>query len=227
MLNDADRQRIAETVAKAEAATTGEIVCVLAREVSNYREVPLGWAAAAALIIPPAAVWLGFSPWLLLPEGGGWSVGHVSAQTWVIPSVVTAYSLLQAAIFVLVAFLVWIPQVRRLLTPGTLKRHRVHKAALEQFLATGLHTTGGRTGVVIFASEHDRKVEILADDLIHEKVGKDVWDAATQAVVESVRRGRAADGFVRAVEICGEALARHFPATGGRKNELPDLPIEL
>jgi putative membrane protein len=31
-----------------------------------------------------------------------------------------------------------------------------------------------------------------------------------------------ADGFIAAIEICGEVLATHFPSGGGGDDELPD-----
>ena len=40
-------QRIAMAIAEAETRTSGEIFCVMAREVSSYPDVSLGWAAAA------------------------------------------------------------------------------------------------------------------------------------------------------------------------------------
>ena len=55
MLSEGDHKRIARAIAQAESKTTGEIFCVLAHEVSRYREVPLVWAALAALLLPPLA----------------------------------------------------------------------------------------------------------------------------------------------------------------------------
>ena len=35
-----------------------------------------------------------------------------------------------------------------------------------------------------------------------------------------------ADGFIRAIEICGEALAAHFPPNGTPKNLFPNDILE-
>ena len=80
---------------------------------------------------------------------------------------------------------------------------------------------------MIFAAQHDRRVELLADDAIHEAVGETAWRSAVAAVQDGMRRGQAADGFVRAVEICGEALATHFPSTGPHANTLSDRLREI
>ena len=171
MLSEADHQKIAAAVGAAEARTTGEIVCILTREVSNYREVPLAWAIAVALIAPPLALLAGLPAEALTPWARDWSAGAAPAVT--LTRALEAYGLLQVVLFALVAGVASIPQVRRALTPAPLKRHRVHRAALQQFLATGLHLSTGRTGVVIFASQHDRRVELLADDAIPRGRGRD------------------------------------------------------
>jgi len=227
MLSEADHQRIAAAVGAAEARTTGEIVCIMAGEVSNYREVPLAWAAALALLAPLAALMLGVDPAVLTPWRHDWTVSHASALGSALTPTLEAFVVAQAVLFAVVAGLVSIPQVRRVLTPTPLKQHRVHRAALQQFLATGLHVAAGRTGVVIFASRHDRRVELLADDAIHEAVGDKVWNAAVAAVQDGMKRGDPASGYVRAIELCGDALAEHFPSTGPHENTISDRLLEL
>ena len=60
LVSKADHERIAEAVAKAESSANGEIVCVLARRSSDYRETPLVWACAAALVLQAAPIgWRG------------------------------------------------------------------------------------------------------------------------------------------------------------------------
>ena len=230
MLSAADHQRITAAVRAAEANTTGEIVCILSQEVSNYRETPLACAAAIALVAPPLALLAGLPPealfsWALTPGARDWTSGAGSGLS--LAQVLEAFGLMQVVLFAAVAGLVSIPPIRRVLTPAPLKRHRVHRAALQQFLATGLHASPTRTGVVIFAAQHDRRVELLADDAIHAAVGEVVWNAAIAAVQDAMKRGRPADGFVRAVELCGEALAEHFPSTGPHSNLIGDGLLEI
>ena len=53
MISDADRARIADAIRAAEAKTSGEIFCVLARSAGGYRLVPVAWAAAGRSARPP------------------------------------------------------------------------------------------------------------------------------------------------------------------------------
>jgi putative membrane protein len=227
MLSEADHRKIEAAVQAAEARTTGEIVCILSHEVSNYRETPLAWAAAASLLLPPLALVAGWRPGAFFGAAEDWTVSQVGAVDTLVAHALESYALVQVILFAVTAALVAIPPVRRRLTPTSLKRHRVHRAAMQQFLATGLHASADRTGVVIFASQADRRVELLADDAIHAAVGDIAWNAAVKAVQDGMRRRDPASGFVRAIEICGDALAEHFPSTGPHANALSDRLLEL
>lgn len=224
-LSQADQVLIAEAVAKAEAATSGEILCVLAHEVSEYREVPLAWAAGAALVLPALAVLLGL-PLPGLAQASGWTAAHGPRLGPNLAAAFAAYAAFQAVVFVAVALLVSIPHVRRALTPRSLKQRRVHRAAVQHFAGVGLHLRPEVTGVLIFAALEDRRVEIVADAAIHAKVGQARWDQAIAATLETARRDGPAAGLVRAVEICGAALADHFP-DDGRPNAYPDQAVEV
>jgi len=51
-MSKADQKRIADAIRAAEAKTSGEIVCVLARASSDYATFPIAWAAGLSLAIP-------------------------------------------------------------------------------------------------------------------------------------------------------------------------------
>jgi putative membrane protein len=222
-LSEADHKRIADAVAEAETSANGEIVCVLARRASEYRETPLAWACAAALILPLVLIPLGFGPSWLPGFAGGWAGNEDSAVT----ATLTAYAVAQAVVFLAALFLVSIPAVRRALTPVSLKRHRVHEAALEQFVTRGLHLGGGRVGVLVYAALAERQVQILADQHIDAKVDQSVWNEAVAALTRGLKAKKPADGFVDAVKICGKVMAEHFPSTGENPNELPNDLVEI
>lgn len=227
ILSEADHDRLEAAVAAAERGTTGEIVCVLTREASTYPEVAVAAGAVAALAPLPICLLLGYDPIALLQRlAGGWQVAHVAASPHA-PSGLALFAALQILLFVAVTLLAARPPVRRLLTPGALRSARVKTAAEQQFLATGLAANAYRTGVVIFTSIHDRRVEIVADKAINQACGEAVWHAAVRAVEVGMRRDDPADGLIEAVRVCGEALARHFPSDGGGENTLVDRALEL
>ncbi len=222
MLSPSDHERVREAVAEAESHTSGELFCVLARQTSEYRETPVAWAAGVALLGPPLTMLAGVRPGMFLRLPNDWMAAHASGLDSAVSTALGTYALLQAVLFVVVLGIVSLAPVRRALTPGPLKRHRAHRRALEQFFAKGVHVTRARTGVLIFLALDDRQVQIVADEGIHAKVDQAVWDRAAAAAVAGLREGGPAEGLVRAVAVCGAALAEHFPPDQDNPNELSD-----
>ncbi|GAA0207985.1 putative membrane protein [Brevundimonas nasdae] len=222
-----DQTRIASAIAAAEAATSGEIFCVVSRRVSSYIDVSLGWAAAAALILPMGLIPLGFGPGWLPQFGGGWEAAHVNGGPQDVAHALGAYAMVQAVVFVLVFLLTRIPTIRRWATPRNVRRDRVRRAALQQFLAHGVHVTRERTGVLIFAALEEHQVELIADEAIHAVVAADHWADAVAALLREIGAARPAAGFEAAIALCGQVLAQHFPPRPDNPNELPDHLILL
>lgn len=227
MLEQADRDRIAEAVGRAEASTSGEIVCVLARRTSDYLETPVAFGTAAALVLPALAVGAGWDPEQLTRVFGGWTAAHMESWRVVLSAALGAYAVIQAVTFAVVAAVVALPSLRVRLTPSLLTNARVREAAHGQLAAASLAAGPARAAVVIFAAEAERRVEILASESAHAAIGQAAWDEAIQALQGALRRGEATEGFIEAVRVCGEALSRAFPETRPDANAVPDRPLEL
>ena len=138
-----------------------------------------------------------------------------------------AYAVLQAALFISVFLLTRIPVVLRLVTPPNVRRIRVRRAAVAQFLAHGIHETEARTGVLIFAALYDHRVEVVADEGVHRKAPAEVWGNAALAITKAMQDGRPATGFEAAISLCGDVLAEHFPPSPSDVNELPDRLVVI
>lgn len=222
-----EHARISAAIAEAEKATSGEIFCVFARRVSSHVDVVLAWAGGLAMTLPLLLIPFGFNPAWLPGFSSGWTAGHMAASDIVVGLSLAAYAAVQMLVFALACLIGMVPAVRRWMTPRSLRASRCRRAALAQFLAHGLHTTENRTGVLIFACEADHQVEIIADEAIHRKVEAQVWMDAVEALAQGLKTDRAAAGYERAVALCGEVLARHFPPAARNRNELPDRLVEI
>ena len=192
-----DHERISAAIHNAELRTSGEIVCVLARVSSDYSHVPLVWAAFAAL----AAPW----PLIVLTQ--------LSAER---------IFLIQLAVFIVATVLLSAGRIRLWLVPRSVRRARAYKAAVEQFHIRGLARTQDRTGLLIFVSLAERYARVVVDDGIAAKVPQREWQSAVNLLIEHMRDGRVADGFVGAIDYCAPLLAKHFPPRVSDSNELPD-----
>jgi putative membrane protein len=202
MISPSDKARVTDAIRAAEARTAGEIFCVIARHSSDYRLVPIAWAAAIALLVPLPFIYLT-------------SLSAAVIYLW------------QLVAFLLVALVLSHPKVRFHIVPRRAKHDRAHAEAMRQFFAQGLDKTAHRTGVLIFASTAERYAEIVADAGINEKVAPQVWDQAINALTMAITAGRPGDGFVAAIEQCGAVLAAHFPPGALPRNELPDKLLEI
>jgi putative membrane protein len=196
-LSSQDRQRISAAIHAAEAKTSGEIVCVLARRSADSTALPILIAALASLALP----------WFLV----GLTALPVQQILW-----------LQLALFVCLAVLLCLSRVRVALLPPATRRAIAHRAAMEQFMLRGVGRTKGRTGVLIFVSLAERYARIIADDGIAQRVVQPAWQGAVDALIGHMREGRIADGFVEAIGRCGDVLASHFPRPEADRDELPD-----
>jgi putative membrane protein len=227
MLSPADHDRLHDALAKAEAATSGEIFCIVARESAAYREVPVAWAAIVALLGPLLALAFGLRPAMLLsPLQGGWTAAHAGALETATMAAVVAYAVAQIILFAVTLGLVSIPQVRRMLTPGFVKKTHVHARALEQFTHRR-HAARAPTGVMIYASTAEHCIEIVADEDIHEKVGEAYWNDAIKAAAARIRAGDVVGGLIAAVDMCGKALADNFPSDGTPRAAATDDVSEI
>ena len=202
-LSAAEKQRLAEAVARAESGTRGEFVTVIAGAADDYLYVPLLWAALGALALPG----------IIMVSGIGTLIEH-------------AYWIQLVGFFALALLFQWQPLKMRLIPRG-LKHARAHRLAQEQFFVQGLRLTEERTGVLLFVSVAEHYVEVIADQGIDSVVPPGTWDHVVADLVAHVRAGRVGEGFVDAVEACGALLAEHFPAQGTSRDELPNRLIEL
>lgn len=222
-----DHARIAAAIQAAETRTSGEIFCVLAREVSSYRDISLLWAAGAAFLLPLALIPLGFEASWVPGMATGWDAAHLAAAGTEAGQTLAAYALIQAATFAFAYAALRLPALRRLSTPRNVRRSRARRAALHQFLAHGLHVTEARTGVLIFAALADHQVEVIADKGIHARVDQDVWADAVEALTTEMAAGRPADGFEAAIGRVGAVLAEHFPPRPRNPDEIANRLVEI
>jgi uncharacterized membrane protein len=94
--------------------------------------------------------------------------------------------------------------------------------AIKVFERLGMHRTAARNGVLVYISVTDRKLAVIGDKGIHERVGEAYWQALVAAVRERLRQQQSRDGLVHALAELGRDLARHFPRRPTDKNELSD-----
>jgi len=192
-----DQDRITSAIRAAEVKTSGEIVCVLAQTSSHATGLSIFIAAVVALALP-------------------WLLTAFTAMT------VHRILLLQVIVFLVLLLLLCLPRVRVMLMPRRARRAIAYRVAMEQFTSRGLAGNKKQSGVLIFVSLAEHYARIIAGPEIATRVPQRSWQAAVDALIAHARNGFVVDGFIAAIELCGNELAKHFPPTDSNRNELPD-----
>jgi putative membrane protein len=221
-ISDEDRALIAAAVAKAEAASDGEIVTIVAPRSDAYHDVALHYAVLLMLFVP--AFWA-FAPQSLVDWAASLVLGWNAELSRELVMLYIFVKLAGAFLFVRVV-LAYQP-LRMALTPGRTKSRRVHRRAVELFRASCELKTRGRTGVLLYLSLAERRAEIVADEAIASKVAPEVWGDAMAALIEEVKQGRPGHGMAVAVEKIGAVLAPILPPRADNPDELPNRLITL
>ncbi len=98
----------------------------------------------------------------------------------------------------------------------------VLKAAQQTFVRLGMHKTEARNGVLIFIAPEQRKLAIIGDRGINEKVPEDFWAEERDIMLAHFKSGDYADGVCAAIQQVGAKLKAFFPYQSDDENELPD-----
>jgi putative membrane protein len=195
LFGEAARDAVSRAVETAEARTSGEIVVMVVEASDGYAGVRMGAAAALGFIAGLAVLALGLDPVLWLPP-------------------------VQLAGFGLGFALGGLRALLGRLAPRALQDASVDRAARAAFLSEGVLETRDRTGILIYVSLLEHRVQVLADRGIHARVEAGTWDGVVERILAGVRAERAEAGLVEAIACCGELLAQHFPPRPDDKDEL-------
>ncbi|MEZ5966991.1 MAG: hypothetical protein R3F56_24345 [Planctomycetota bacterium] len=202
-LTAAEREAVHAAVRAAERCTVGEVVPVVF-ERSDAHPVAR-WRAAAAGVALGSACLVSWLPWY--------------APIWLLAC--------QLGFGVAAGLLAHVLRdLARTFVSEARATEVAEEQAYQEFFRLRLHETQGRTGVLLFVSLFERRVVVLADRGIDDRVeGAQPWQAAKDAVLVGIARDRLTDGLVAAIEEVGRVLAQHAPWTEGDRNELPDRLI--
>jgi putative membrane protein len=191
---EAARRKVTEAIARAEQKTSAEIVVALRPASASYRAAELLFAAFCAM-------------------------GTLIIMLF-IPAELPLWSFVfdVAIVFAAAAWLArLLPSVQRGLTPEDERVRNVRAGASHAFLTRAIHRCKGRNGVLVYASVLEGFVEAVADIGIDPKTLEPARSAAQKALAD-----RKLDGFVKAIEDMGDALAPAHPRRDDDANELPD-----
>ncbi len=194
-----EKQRLKSTIQEVESKTIGEIVVVVVDHSDHYIEAEiLGGIILGSLIS------------LIL------SLLFFHSSIW-------SYVPLSFILFFPCWFLFKkLKVLKKLLIGMRRKEEAVRLRAERVFFEKGLYKTRKNTGVLFFLSLLERKIWVLADKGIYEKMDPETLNRHAGEVSRGIRESRACEALSRAIQEIGDLLSQHFPITPDDINELPD-----
>ena len=212
-LNKENLEKIKNAVREAESKTAGEIATAFIRESDNYAIYELIFACVCGFLYFTVMM-LFAKPVENLIRNMLWdySVDHLL--------IFYGFStFLVIAVFYLLANF---PFVDRLIVPGSVKRRKVNERAVRHFMESGVYNTKDRTGILIFISALERRVELLADRGISEKISREKWQGIVNNITGGIKANKLTEHLTGSIRECGDLLAEHFPIQPDDVNELKD-----
>jgi putative membrane protein len=198
---DATKTKAADEVKAIEARTAAEVVVAVHQTSGHYRHTDylVGFGLAlvtlvAMLYLPPEFALETFPVGLALSFGAG-TYGSE-----------------------------WLPGLRRRLTSRQLLEENVRKSARAAFVELGVSRTTGRTGILVFVSTFERRVEVVADIGVETAAMGEEWTQALAKLSAAVATSESPEPFLEALRLLAPPLERVLPRAADDLNELPDAP---
>jgi putative membrane protein len=201
-ISTADLDQIKSAVARAEKTTSGEIVPLIVSTSGSYFWVHAVFALkllVLATIVFEVIVYMSGFPGTL-PELIG----------------------VQVSAALLGWGLGYFPPAARWGVGKFNLQKNVDDQALAAFIREGLTKTRDRTGVLIYISLFEHRVEILGDSGIHQHVSNDFWQNLCDQLAMKIREGKLVEGLENTIHEVGQTLKRYFPRQSDDQNEISD-----
>ncbi len=194
-----EKKQIKETTRDVESRTIGEVAVMVVDSSDQYIEAEVigGIFIGSLLSLMVTAFYFHFSIWFYVPL----------SFIFFIPSQFIFKKM---------------PIFKTVFTGIKRKEDAVRLRAVRAFYEKGLYKTKKNTGVLFFLSLLEKKVWVLADKGIYEKIEQKTLNKFARIVSQGIKDSRACDALCEAIKEAGELLSRHFPITPGDIDELPD-----
>jgi putative membrane protein len=185
---DRAKQRAKEAVESVEAQTSAEIVVCLRGASDSYRDADYLFGFALSVVALVAMLFGGKPlPLVALPLG--------VVASFLFGAVLSAN----------------LTPIRRLVVLPERKAGAVRLAARGAFVDQGVSRTQGRTGVLVYVSMFERRVEVLPDvGVLAARLGP-AWGAAVSALERSLSPSPDVERFLAAMKGLGPVLAERLP----------------
>mgnify|MGYP006287756043 CR=1 FL=1 len=205
LFSESEHSRLSAAIEEAETQSGAEIVPYVAVQSDAYPAVRWRGGVLAALLAAGLLVLLRANALLPLP----------------VPAGLVELSAMLAAGGLGAFTAGTIPSLMRFLVPAREAGRAVKRRALQAFVEEEVFATRDRTGILLFVSLLEHRIEVLADTGIDRQVDDNAWTDVTHHIRTGIEEDRLTQGLLNGIACCGRLLDEHGLDPDG-PNELDD-----
>lgn len=211
LLTRAESDAIDALIANVELRTGVQVVVAAIGKSDSYVELPWKAFALGASVAAFAAVLADL-----------WRPQWVTSEAALVCSVIILSAAAGCALLA-----VFVAPFARLFLRTARSQVEVKQYAQALFLTRELFRTRSRTAVLILVSEFERRIEILPDVGLHDRVGEAEWRRVIDAIAPRLRKARPFHALQEGLAAVEHLLVSNgFRGSAGMPDELPDRPID-
>lgn len=131
-------------------------------------------------------------------------------------------------IILYVVFFVMLSKIKflkRIFLTNKQSEYEVRERALTSFFEHRLYNTKDETGILFLISLLEKKVFVLADKGIYEKIKQETLDNYAKNISKGIKEKRPAEALAGTIIECGKILKEFFPVKKDDKDELSNKVI--
>lgn len=185
-----------KTVEEVEKKTSAEIVPVFMEDSDDYRVANYRSALLFAIL--------------------GAAIGHLFEN----PEKNDSLSLLLMSFGIIAGFFLgFIPFYKRLFLTKKECQEESKQRAIQFFYEKELSSLPERNALLLFVSEMEQQIHLLADIGLAKKVEQAEWDQVVKKMAGHFKKGQINQGWIEAIETCGDLLKTHYPPQNTRDGD--------
>lgn len=214
--SDKDSQKIAEATKTAEMKTSGEIFTVLTQECDDYH---------GNVFIVSVIPYLLVTAFIIMFSGTFISI--LQSMVWEVQldSLVFMTIVIPLIFFVVFYTLFSIPMLKHTIISKERMKKQVRLHAESAFFRHGITATEGATGVLIFISIFEKRVELLVDYKIQQQISNEKWELVVNNIIKGIQSDKFIEVLGAEIIRCGEILSQDFPRRSDDIDELDNKPV--
>lgn len=208
-----DLDQINKTVQQAESKTSGEIATAFIKESYDYAIYELIFAVICGFLYFVVMMFFVYEVETFIKQMF-WDYSNNYLLLF--------YGFSTFLVISIFYFIANISMIDRLIVPKKVMKQKVKERAVRHFMESGVYNTRDRTGILIFISFLERRIELIADKGINEKIPQEKWNSIVENIIQGIKSDKVIEKLKESILECGELLEKHFPIKPDDTNELSD-----